>query len=111
VDGEGPVLRYPAFKARAPYNAAICGLSSSTIIFYLILKKKLFSGKKLSNKKLVLISSTLFFSEIFLILRASERVIIITVHSFGGLGVSVMAFGTQIRGLKHVRSHRILRTK
>ena len=75
---------YPVCKAHAPYYIPICNLSGYPIFFHIISSKERFSGggwrKFFLNMKRVFLFSEQHFSEAFLILRRTERDIIINVY-------------------------------
>jgi hypothetical protein len=68
--------RYPARKVHAQYYTVICGLLGSTMFFYVISQTARFSRKKLLNITCVFQISLQLLSEIFLILRRTERDVI-----------------------------------
>jgi len=75
-------LSYPACKAHAPYYIAICGLSGTKIYFFHISQTPDFGKNKITEcKRFVLIFSTIL-SETLLILRITERDMIINEHWF-----------------------------
>ena len=78
------ILGYPACKAHAPYYIVICGLSASTTFFNNISNNvKIFGGREaIWNTKCVFRFSPQLLSEKFLILRKTQRDIIINVSKY-----------------------------
>ena len=72
---------YPACKAHAPHCTVICNLSGCNIFFHIISKTARISEKKvIENKMCVWIFST-SLTEIFHIIRKTERDLIINLHT------------------------------
>jgi hypothetical protein len=75
-------LSYPTCKTHASYYVTTCGFSGSTISFHITSKTTRFSGgKKLLKLKCVLKFSLQLSPDIFLILRKTQRDIILTVQT------------------------------
>jgi hypothetical protein len=76
-------LAYPVCKAHDPYYIAICGLSGFTTLFHIISQTARFSKKKkkgIEHKMCVLNFST-NLSKTFLILKRTQRDIVINVKT------------------------------
>jgi len=73
-------LRYPAWKAHAPYDIIICGLSCSTIFFCIISQTARFSGEKNVDHEMCVLVFSRILSQGLLILIKIQRGIIINVH-------------------------------
>jgi hypothetical protein len=72
---------YPAYKAHAPHCTVICNPSGCNIFFHIISKTARISKKKfIENKMCVLIFST-SLTETFIIIRKTERDLIINLHT------------------------------
>ena len=73
-------LSYQACTKYLPHCIVICGLDGSTILFPHYIIKGTFYGKKLLNIKYVFWYSLQLFPKPFLILRRTERVMILNVR-------------------------------
>ena len=70
---------HPVCSSHSSCCDVICGLPGSTVFFHIISQTGRFSGKVTEHKMCVLILSSIL-SETFLILRRTERDIVINVH-------------------------------
>ena len=75
-----------------PYYIVICGLSSTTLFSTLYQKRHDLEGGELWNTKCVFWFSLQISSETFLILRRTERDIIINVHKSSEVPVILARF-------------------
>jgi hypothetical protein len=118
-------LGYPACNARAPYFIVHLWPVRLYYIFFTLPHKRYDFRKNVTEHKMCVLIFCTNKSEIFLfpgriegdiinVHRSSSKVIFINVRmlkeldsGFGGLGVSALTFGTQVRGFKPGRSRRI----